>query len=48
MLRSKSRRKPHPRRAGMRGFLEYVDDWIGESGYYHGPRLLLRSPLLAG
>jgi hypothetical protein len=30
MLRSKSRRKPHPRRAGMRGFLEYVDDWIGE------------------
>jgi hypothetical protein len=21
---------------------------VGESGYYHGPRLLLRSPLLAG
>jgi hypothetical protein len=22
------------------------DQWIGESGYYYDPRLLLRSPLL--
>jgi hypothetical protein len=35
-------------RPGMRAFLEYVHDWIGESGYYYDPRLLLRSPLLAG
>jgi hypothetical protein len=29
-------------------FLEYIHDWIGDSGYYYDPRLLLRSPLLAG
>jgi hypothetical protein len=23
-----------PQRAGMRAFLEYLHDWIGESGYY--------------
>jgi hypothetical protein len=28
--------------------LEYLHDWIGESGYDYDPRLLLRSPLLAG
>ena len=30
----------------MRAFLEYLHDWIGESGHYYDPRLLLRSPLL--
>jgi hypothetical protein len=30
----------------MRAFLEYLHDWIGESGYYYDPRLLLPSPLL--
>jgi hypothetical protein len=25
---------PH---AGMRAFLEYVHEWIGESGYYYDP-----------
>ena len=29
----------------MRAFLEYLHDWIGESGYYYDPRLL-PSPLL--
>ena len=28
--------------------LEYLHDWIGESGYDYDPRLLLRSPLLVG
>ena len=24
----------------MRAFLEYLHDWIGETGYYYYPRLL--------
>jgi hypothetical protein len=39
---------PPTTRAGMRAFLEYLHDWIGEIGYYYDPRLLLRSPLLVG
>jgi hypothetical protein len=35
-------------RAGLGAFLEYFHGWIGESGYYYDPRLLLRSPLLVG